>query len=169
MRTGLLVIAAALMPFIGSAAERSDQRLPVIAQNSPGNVGGVIGRPNKSLSDDGVNQPPTRQTPARPSRPARQSDALPQSIQLTDHTIVGVYTVMLRKVGGNRYSGTWSSGVTTSFVVTMFSQISLSMRRSDGPGIGSVTGSYTGTRSGKSASGSAAFSIGTVSKWEATW
>ena len=152
----LLMIAAALLSAAGLAAGQSEARAMVLAQNTPGNVGGVIGKPSKPA-------------PAKPSAARTRSDGLPQAIHLTERSHAGTYTITLRRTGGSIYGGTWSHGYVTTFVIATFNQTRMILKRTDAPAFGAVTGTYTGTRAGKTASGDAVVSNGITPKWEAAW
>ncbi len=148
---------------------RTTQRGTLVAQ--AGSTGGIIGKTDKSISDDGGRS--SSSSTARPNRSAKQTsnkeESLPKTIRINERAFGLNYSITLQNVGGKNYQGTWSHGYVTKFTVTAFTNDSMKMKRTDNPAFGSVTGSYTGSRTGNGATGQAVISNGVTSSWDASW
>jgi hypothetical protein len=136
-----------------------------------GSTGGTIGKMDKSISggEDQPSSPPRARTSRPAERDSSREDSLPKTIQISERSAGGHWTIALHNVGGNNYHGTWSHGYVTSFTITSFTKTSVKMQRADKPAFGAVTSSYSGSRNGNHAEGEASHSNGFTSNWEASW
>lgn len=151
----------------------SAQLVPAAAQ---GSTGGTLGKTDQSLSGGGPAESPDKGKNAKRTAPDKQgndrsvADSLPRTLQLIDRGSLGEYQIQLRRTGTNTFEGTWNHGVTTRMTVTSFTKDQVALQRTDIAGLALVSGHYSGKRVGNRVpSGTARFTTGYVSSWEASW
>jgi hypothetical protein len=138
-----------------------------------GSTGGTLGKTDKSASGGEEQAAPLRHAPRHVSEGSTTKQGLPPVFQLTEHGLVGTYSVTLRHVGGSTYQGTWgtSGELSTQMTVTMTPTTMVVQRRDTKNSTGGplYVSTYSGTRAGHSASGTFHHTNGYEGTWEASW
>lgn len=137
-----------------------------------GSTGGTLGKTDQSLSGGGQIETPDKgkSVKSAPSSDKRAADGLPQTINIIDRSSFGEYRAQLTRTGASTFEGTWNHGITFRMTVTAFTRDQVVMQRTDIAGGVLVSGQYSGKRVGnRVTSGTARFSTGFVSSWEASW
>lgn len=144
--------------------------VPAPAQAQSGSTGGTIGKQDKSVSG-GPEQGEPQGRRGKPSGQPGERQGLPQTIRLTESSIGGSYTIILRHNGGNTYEGTWNVGILSRMTISMTNTTLVVERRDVSNPTGPLFSStYSGTRTGNSASGSFVnHTNGITGTWESSW
>ena len=140
----------------------------VFAQS--GSAGGSLGKHGKSAS--GGEEQVTPRKP-RTVHAARDSSS-PQTIQLSEHALVGEFTATLKRTGPGTYEAHWNIGLVSSMKVTI-GKDTMTMERHDVSGFFNLcNGHYTGTREAGASKASGTNNVtcgigGGSATWDASW